>query len=76
MVKRQEEEIKNIESNIEKYKDTARTVEELAKKRELLLEAIEKESVTAEERERYMKQEESARKVIINLVGERGGSKD
>lgn len=75
MVKRQEEEIKNIESNIEKYKDTARTVEELAKKRELLLEAIEKESVTAEERERYMKQEESARKVIINLVGEEAAAR-
>lgn len=54
----------------ELLKSDAARVEELAKKREILLKAVEDENLSSEEREKYLKREKEARKAIIRLVGE------
>ena len=54
----------------------AKKIEELAKKRESLIKAMQDESIESEKREQHMAQEEDARRIIIDIVGDEAAKKN
>ncbi len=66
----QEQAIENQYKEADGYDKNAKKIEELAKKRESLIKAMQDESLESEKRERYMAQEEDARRIIIDIVGD------